>query len=505
MRCYHQCMAKSMLASRAGAPARTGPPSHVVPPKGALKKTPSGLDGLDEITSGGLPHGRPTLVYGGPGCGKTLLGLQFLVAGAEAHGEPGVFLAFEESVEDLKRNVRSLGFDLGDLIERRLLVIEHARIDPVREIGQGDYDLEALFMRLARAIDGLQAKRVVIDSLEVLIHRDSDRGALRDSFHRLFRWLANRGVTSIVTAEEGENRRSRHAFEDYVADCVIHLDHLVREHLSTRTLRVVKYRGSAHGTNEYPFLIEGSGLHLLPGPSSALDHKVTSERVSSGVPPLDLMLGGQGYYRGTTVVISGTPGSGKSSLAASYAASSCRRGERVLAFTYEESPEQIVRNMASIGIDLHHWFDRGALHFVAVRRSMYSVDVHLAMMLKAVRDIEPASVVVDPISNLIRDGSGLEAQAVAVRLLDAFKMRGITTLLTHPTSDVDAGAAGALAISSIVDTWIVLETLRSGSERRRTIYIRKSRGMAHSNDIRPLQLTGQGITIADGPRGAVTV
>lgn len=465
-------------------------------PKNALKKAPSGIDGFDDITMGGLPKGRPTLIYGGPGCGKTLWGLQFLTVGAAAHGEPGVFLAFEETVDDLKRNVRSLGFDLGDLMTRQLLAVEHARIEP-KEIGQGAYDLDALFMRLARAIDAIQAKRVVLDSLEVLLHRTSDRAALRDAFHRLFRWLANRGVTSIVTAEEGDHGRSRHGFEEYIADCVIRLDHRVRHQQSTRTMRVVKYRGSSHGTNEYPFLIDVGGIHVVPLTSTGLRHMVTVERVSTGVARLDTMLDGRGFYRGSTVLVSGTPGSGKSSLTAHYVVAACARGERVLIFTYEESPEQIVRNMRSIGLDLERWTAEGRLRFLAARPSMYGLEMHLAVVLKAVQDFHPQSVVVDPISNLIRAGHANEAHAVVVRLIDALKTSGITTVLTHPTEDAESVGHTDLAISSIIDTWILLQTLPTGGERNRLLYILKSRGMPHSNQIREFLIDGRGITLVD--------
>ena len=501
-------MAKPSSAVRRPPAAAASPLTHSpATAKKLLKKAPSGIDGFDEITTGGLPRGRPTLVYGGPGCGKTLLGLQFLTIGAEKYGEPGVFLAFEETVDDLKRNVRSLGFDLADLMSRQLLTIEHARIEPAREIGQGDYDLDALFMRLARAIDTAQAKRIVIDSLGVLLHHEPDRAAIRDAFHRLFRWLANRGVTSVVTAEEGENGHSRHGFEEYIADCVVHLDHRIRSQLSTRTLRVVKYRGSSHGTNEYPFLIDEGGVHVLPVTSIGLDHTVTSERVSSGIARLDHMLGGAGFYRGTTVLVSGTPGSGKSSLAAHYITAACARGERVLAFTYEESPDQVIRNMASIGLDLRRWVDDGLLRFIAARPSMYGLEMHLAVMLKAIDSFAPHSVIIDPISNLVRAGTGTDAQTVVVRLLDLLKTRGITAILTHPTNDAEHVGRTDLAVSSIIDSWILMQTLPTGGERNRTLYILKSRGMAHSNQIREFLMTSTGISLVDvytGPDGVLT-
>jgi circadian clock protein KaiC len=436
-----------------------------------------------------------------------LFGIQFLARGGRDYDEPGVFLSFEESVDEHKQNVRSLGYDLGDLIARKLLVIEHAAIDPAREIGPGEYDLDALCMRLARAIDAAKAKRVVVDSLETIIHNERDRTAVRHSFERLFRWLKNRAVTSIVTAELGHDGRTKNGFEDYIADCVIRLEHRATQQISTRTLRVIKYRGSPHGTNEYPFLIDEAGIQVLPLTSAGLKHQVSSERVSTGVQRLDTMFGGRGFYRGTTVMISGTPGSGKSSLAAHYADAACRRGERVLMFTYEESPEQVIRNMGSLGMDLKHWIDAKLLRFVAARPSTYGLEMHLAVILKAVTQLAPQSVIVDPISNLVRAGNDTEAHATVVRLIDTLKASGITTLLTHPTADPSIAGHTDLAISSIIDTWILVQSLQSGGERNRTLYVLKSRGMSHSNQVREFVITSSGVELIDvyaGPEGVLT-
>jgi circadian clock protein KaiC len=494
-------------ATRAPRPAPHTKPAQITGRrKGSLDKAASGLEGLDEITLGGLPRGRPTLVYGGPGCGKTLFGIQFLARGAAQHHEPGVFLAFEESIDDVKQNAQALGYDFRALIDQKLLALEHAVIDPAREIGHGEYDLDALFMRLARAVDSLSAKRLVLDSPEVLIRQDADKAAIKESSERLFRWLRNRGVTSIVTAAEG-NGGSRHGFEEYIADCVVRLDHRLDQQVSTRTLRVIKYRGSAHGTNEYPFLIDQSGIRVLPVTSIGLNHQVSTERVSTGVSRLDTMLGGAGFFRGTTVMLSGTPGSGKSSLAAHYTDAACRRGERVLAFTYEESPRQITRNMKSIGLDLERWESQGLLRFIAARPSMYGLEMHLAIMLGAIAEFDPQSVIIDPISNLVRAGREREAQTMVVRLIDALKTRGITTILTHPTSGLPSADHTDLAISSIIDTWMFVQNLQNGGERNRALYILKSRGMAHSSQIREFVITGEGIELIDvytGPDGVLT-
>ena len=494
-------------STRAPRPvSRTKPPQITGRRKGIIDKAPSGLEGLDEIMLGGLPRGRPTLVYGGPGCGKTLFGIQFLARGAVEHNEPGVFLGFEESIDDVKQNAQALGYDLNALTDQKLLAVEHAVVDPVREIGHGEYDLDALFMRLARAIDSLNAKRLVLDALEVIILQDADKAAIKESSERLFRWLRNRGVTSIVTAAEGHGG-TRHRLEEYIADCVVRLDHRVDLQMSTRTLRVVKYRGSAHGTNEYPFLIDQSGIRVLPITSIGLDHDVSSERVPTGVPRLDTMLGGMGFYRGTTIMISGTPGSGKSSLAAHYIDAACQRGERVVAFPHEEAPRQIIRNMQSIGIDLERWESQGLLRFVAARPSTYGLEMHLAIMLGAIAEFDPQSVLIDPISNLIRAGREREAHMMVVRLIDTLKTKGITTILTHPTLDLPAVDHTDLAVSSIIDTWIFVQNSQAGGERNRTLYVLKSRGMAHSNQVREFVITDRGITLIDvytGPDGVLT-
>jgi circadian clock protein KaiC len=485
-------MDEASPGTRSGLPVKQQFPRLAKP---SLDKVPSGIDGLDVITFGGLPKGRPTLVYGGPGCGKTLFSTQFLARAATVFGDPGVFLSFEETIDEHKQNVKSLGYDLAGLIKRNLLTFEHALIEPAREIGRGEYDLDALFMRLARAVDQAKARRVVIDALEIVIHQERDRAAVRQSFERLFRWLKNRHITSIITAEDDGHGRSRHGFEDYIADCVVHLDHRVTQHLSTRTLRVVKYRGSMHGTNEYPFLIDDDGLHVVPLTAVGLQHPATTERVSSGVPRLDAMLEGKGLYRGATVMVSGTPGAGKSSVVAHYVDAACARGERVLVFTFEESPEQVMRNMASIGLDLRQWVTAARLQFVAVRPSMYGLEMHLAVMLKAIARFDPQSVVIDPISNLARAGNEAEAHATVIRLVDTLKTKGVTTLLTHATADVSMTGPTELTIASIVDTWILLQTVEADGERRRQLFVLKSRGMAHSNQVREFTIGGSGIEL----------
>jgi len=462
----------------------------------SLRKTATGIKGLDEITGGGLPTGRPTLVCGSAGCGKTLFASEFLVHGARRYGEPGVFITFEETPEDLAKNVCSLGFDLNELCEQNLIVVDHIRIERSEIEEAGDFDLEGLFVRLGLAIDSIGAKRVVLDTLEALFSGFSNHAVLRAELRRLFLWLKDRGVTAVITAERGEGQLTRQGLEEYVSDCVILLDHRVQDQLTTRRLRIVKYRGSAHATNEFPFLITEDGISVIPITSLGLRHEASDERFSTGSDDLDALLGGHGFYRGTSILVSGTAGTGKTSLACSIVAAACRRGERCVYFAFEESPQQITRNMRSIGLDLSTCVDSGQLHFFADRPSFYGLEMHLAMMHKIVDELRPTFVVVDPISSLLTSGSRSEAEAMFVRLIDFLKSRGVTAYMTA------LAAAGHweqtdLGVSSIVDTWIWLRDIESGGERNRGIYILKSRGMAHSNQIREFLLTRDGIELQD--------
>jgi circadian clock protein KaiC len=473
-----------------------------------LAKAPTGIRGLDEITGGGLPRGRPTLICGSAGCGKTLFGMEFLVKGAVDFGEPGVFLAFEESEAELAQNVRSLGFDLDRLVEEGQIVVDYVHVDRAEIEENGEYDLEGLFIRLGLAIDSIGARRVVLDTLETLFGGLSDQAILRAELRRLFRWLKDRGVTAIITAERGDGTLTRQGLEEYVSDCVILLDHRVHGQISTRRLRVVKYRGTRHGTNEYPFLIDEDGITVLPVTSLGLQHEASEERVSSGVDRLDAMLGGRGYYRGSSILVSGTSGTGKTSLAAHFADAACRRGERCLYFAFEESQSQAVRNARSIGLDLRPWIEGGLLRFHATRPTFHGLEMHLATMLRLVRDVRPRVVVVDPISNMLAAGTSDEAQAMLLRLVDALKDQQITALFTNLSSAGEASLEQTdMGVSSIVDTWILLRDIELGGERNRGMYVLKSRGMAHSNQIREFLLTDRGIELRDvyvGPEGVLT-
>ena len=468
-----------------------------------LSKARTGIAGLDEVTDGGLPRARTTLLCGGAGCGKTLMSLQFLVRGALDDGEPGAFIAFEESPAELAQNVASLGWDLADLQERGLLALDHVRVAASDIQETGEWDLDGLFIRLGLAIDSVAAKRVVLDTVEALFGALGNEAILRRELRRLFRWLNDRGVTAIVTGERGEQTLTRHGLEEYVSDCVIVLDHRVHEQISTRRLRVVKYRGSHHGPDEYPFLIDREGFSVLPVSSMGLDHGASRERVSTGVSQLDAMLEGGGFYRGTSVLLSGTPGSGKTTLGARFLEAGCERGERGLLFAFEESPAQIVRNMGSVAIDLQRQIDRGLLQIVAARPAAYGLETHLARVRQAVNRFEPSSVVIDPLSSL--GGDDYELQSVLSRLIDEFKSRAITALMTTLIRSSFEERAG-LGVSSVIDTWIDVSNLELDGERNRGVNVLKSRGMGHSNQVREFLITSDGIDIRDvyaGERGVL--
>ncbi len=472
-----------------------------------LPKAPTGIQGLDEITAGGFPRGRPTLVCGGAGCGKTLLAMEFLVRGAVQYNEPGVFMAFEENVEELTQNVRSLGFDLDQLRKKKKLVFDFVRVERSEIDETGDYDLEGLFLRLGSAIDAIGAKRVVLDTIEALFSGLQNEGILRAELRRLFRWLKDRGVTTVITGERGDGALSRRGLEEYVSDCVILLDHRVTDQISSRRMRIVKYRGATHGTNEYPFLIGESGFSVLPVTSLGLKHTVTDERISSGVARLDMMLGGKGFYRGSTVLVSGTAGSGKSSLAAQFVDAACRCDERCLCFAFEESPSQIVRNMRSIGLNLDKWVKKGLLQFQSMRATFCGLETHLATMHQWVNEFRPKAVVLDPVSSLIQAGKARDANIMLMRLVDFLKSGGITTFFTSLTAGGSALEKTDVDISSLVDTWLLVRDIELGGERNRAMYVLKSRGMAHSNQIREFLLTDHGIDLLDayvGPEGVLT-
>ena len=460
-----------------------------------LEKVATGIKGLDEVTYGGLPRGRPTLVCGSAGCGKTLLAVEFLVRGAMTFNEPGVLMVFEETADEIVRNVSSLGFDLDSLIEQKKLAVDYVHIERSEIEETGEYDLEGLFIRLGHAIDSIGAKRVVLDTIEVLFSGLTDSSMLRAEIRRLFRWLKDKGVTAIVTGERGGKTLTRHGLEEYVSDCVILLDHRVMEQVSTRRLRIVKYRGSTHGTNEFPFLIDRDGISVIPITSAEMDHPASGQRVSSGIAGLDQMMGGKGFFRGSSILISGTAGSGKTSVAAHFAKACAERGERCLYFSFEESPNQLMRNLKSIGLDLKHWVDQGKLSVHASRPTKYGLEMHLALIHKLTSETRPQAVVIDPVSNFIASGTSTEAGVMLVRTIDLFKREGITSLFTNLTSGGGNPESSDVGVSSIIDTWIILRDVERGRERSSAIYVLKSRGMPHSKEIREFRLADHGIEI----------
>jgi circadian clock protein KaiC len=460
-----------------------------------LEKTPTGIPGFDEISEGGLPKGRTTIVCGSAGCGKTMFGIEFLVRGALQYDEPGVLMAFEETPEDIARNVASLGFDIQDLAEKKKLFLDYISVEPHEIQESGDYDLEGLFIRLQSAVDAVGAKRVMFDTLEALFSGFSNPGILRAEFRRLFRWLKDRGLTTVITAERGGGTLTRHGLEEYVSDCVILLDHRIKDQISARRLRIVKYRGTKHGADEYPFLIDERGMSILPLTSLQLQHTVSSERISSGVPDLDEMLEGKGYYRGSSVLVTGTAGSGKTTLAASFVDAACRRGERCLFIDFEESRDQVARNMNSVGIDLDQWTKKGLLTHEAWRPTQFGIEMHLLRIHKFIEKVKPQCVVIDPITNLLNGSSDTEVYSMLMRLMDFLKVSGITALFVSLTSGGAELEQTSVGISSISDTWILLRDLELNGERNRCLYVLKSRGMAHSNQLREFVITGHGIRL----------
>ncbi len=466
-----------------------------------LEKCPTGILGLDDITDGGFPKGRPTLICGGAGSGKTLIAMEFLARGALDHGEPGVYITFEERKDDLVKNFASLGLDLEELIRKKKLIIDQIQINPADITETGEFDLEGLFIRLGDHIDTIGAKRIALDTIEVLFSVFPNADLIRSELQRLFLWIKERGITAIVTGEQGEKTLTRFGLEEYVADCVITLDNRMVNQISTRRIRVVKYRGSKHGTDEYPFLISEVGITVLPITSLSLTHTASTERVSTGIGRLDTMLSGKGFYRGSSVLITGEAGTGKSSLISAFIDAGCQRKERCLYFAFEESQSQIIRNMRSIGFDLQQRVDDGLLRFHAIRPTAFGLEMHLAIMTKLIQEFEPQIVVIDPISNLFSIGDEIQVRSMLMRMIDQLKSKNITSLYTNLTSEQAFSQFGVEStlnhVSSLMDSWIALKTIEGNGERNRALYILKSRGMAHSNQVREFVLSDSGIQLLD--------
>jgi len=461
-------------------------------------KCPTGIKGFDEITEGGLPKNRTTLISGSAGSGKTLLGIDFLINGAINYNEPGIFMSFEETEDELYEDVDSLNLDLQGLVSQKQILIEYVLLDRRDIQEKGDFNLEGLFIRLDHAIDSIGAKRVVLDSIESLFAGLTDAGILRLEIKRLFRWLKEKQVTAIITGEPGQGSYTRHGLEEYISDCVILLDNRVREQIATRRIRVMKYRGSKHGTNEYPFVIDNDGLSVIPITSAGLDQPGTNKRVSTGIPSLDKMFKGSGYTRGSTVLASGTAGTGKTSLAAAFAIECCKRGERCLFLSYEESSGQLIQNMSSIGFHFEPLIKTGLLKIVSTRPSFFGLEMHLLDLYKIIADFKPKSVVIDPLTSLIGQGNPLEIQSMLTRMIDVLKSKGITGFFTSlVSSTAQNDTSGEIGVSSLIDTWIVVRELEEdeGKRRIRGLYIVKSRGMGHSSDVHKLILSDNGIDL----------
>ena len=463
----------------------------------SIEKSLTGISGFDEITGGGLPTGRPTLVCGSAGCGKTLFAMEFIVNGATRFDEPGVFISFEEKESELAANMAPLGWDLNQLVQEKKIHLDYIHIEKSEIEETGTFSLDGLFIRIEAAVRAVHAKRIAIDTIEVLFSGFTNASVLRAEIRRLFRWLKEKGLTAVITGEQGERTFTRHGLEAYISDCVVFLDHQVRDQVATRRVRIVKYRGTAHGTNEYPFLLTETGLVVFPITALEMDYPVSTQRIPTGVARLDTMLGGQGYYRGASILVSGTAGTGKSSLGASFAQAACARGERVLYFSFEEAPQQIIRNMGSIGIDLHTPMQKGLLQFRSVRSTSFGLEIHLSLMLKRIDESAPSVIVVDPISNLNGVASNREVKEMLTRLIDYTKMKSITTLFTDLALAGELNHTTQVVISSLMDTWILLRDIEWNGERNRGLCVLKSRGMEHSNQIREMRISSAGITLDD--------
>ncbi len=463
-----------------------------------LHKCPTGIKGFDQITEGGIPQNRTTLLCGRAGTGKTLWGLDFLVKGATTYKEPGVFLSFEETEEELYKDVASIHLDLKGLVSQKKIQLEHVVLER-RDIQASDFNLEGILIRLEHAIASIGAKRVVIDSIESLFAGLTDVGILRLEIKRLFRWLKDKHVTTIITGEPGPDSYTRHGLEEYISDCIVFLDNRVNEQLSIRRIRIIKYRGSNHGTNEYPFVIDKDGLSVIPITSAGLDQPGTNKRISTGIPSLDKLFQGGGYTQGSTILASGTAGTGKSSLATAFAVERCKRGERCLFLSYEESSGQLIQNMSSIGFQLAPFVKKGLLKIVSTRPSFFGLEMHLLDLYKLIAEFKPQSVVIDPLTSLIAEGSQREIQSMVTRMIDLLKSKGITGFFTSLVSSTAQNyTSGEVGVSSLIDTWIVVRELEedAGKRRLRGIYIVKSRGMGHSSDVHKLILSDDGIDLA---------
>jgi circadian clock protein KaiC len=473
--------------------------------KSEIPKAKTGIEGFDDITKGGLPSGRPTLIVGGPGSGKTLFAMEFLVNGARTFNEPGVFFSFEESEEELVHNVTSLGFDVRSLESKKMLSIDYVKVEAAEIVETGEYDLEGLFVRLGYAIDSIGAKRVVLDTIESIFSAFGNTLIIRSELHRLFQFLKDKGVTAVITGEKGDGTLTRNGLEEYVSDAVVVLDNRIIGNIATRRLRIIKYRGSSHGSNEYPFLIDEGGFSVLPISSLGLEAKATKERISTGIPDLDAMMEGKGYYKGSSILITGQAGTGKSSFGAEFIRSVCEKGKKALLVTFEESPSQIIRNMRSIGIDLQPFVDKGLLRIYADRPTSYGLEMHLVTLLKVVNEFKPEAAVLDPISSLMTIGDDVEVRSTLVRMVDLLKMKGVTSLFTDLKNAERPNQSSM--VSSLVDAWILLEDVEANGENNRILRLVKSRGMAHSNQIREFHITSKGIDLIPpyiGPSGVLT-
>ena len=463
-----------------------------------MPKAPAGIAGFDEITGGGLPRGRTTLLVGGPGSGKTVLALQFLVHGARRCKEPGIFVAFEESAGRIVANAEPFGWNLGELQPGKLFIME---AQPTADLVQsGSFDLGGMLAALDAQASAMGAKRIVFDELDIVLNLLPDATLRRREVHRLHEWLLAHALTGVITSKDGgtsDARAEDFGFMQFMVDCAVILNHRVVLGVSQRNLRVMKYRGSSFDENETAFVIGASGLEVaITRLFGAVNNKVTNERVSSGVARLDTMLGG-GYYRGTSVLITGLPGTAKSTLSGAFAEAACQRGESTLFMSLDSEGAQMIRNLESVGIRIARFVKNGTLRMIYGRTITGSAETFLAGIKMLARDHKVRCIVIDPISALTRAGNELTARSAVERLVDWSRAHRITLICTSQLDDAATQATSPLEISTIADTWIHLNYLVQAGERNRGLSIVKSRGTAHSNQVRELILSDGGVTLSD--------
>ena len=467
----------------------------------------TGVKGLDDVLGGGIPQGHAMLLVGKPGTGKSILSMEYLLHGIELHKENGVYISFEESEKQIISNAASFGWKFEEMVKKNKLAISYIDMQPEQMRTVGDYDLSALILRVKGAIKKVNARRVVIDGINNLLSTFDDERIIRSDLLRLIREIKEVNATIFITGERGHDSWSKMGFEEYLADGLMHLDNRTDGNYQTREIQVVKCRGINHYTGKSPFIINSEGMSIRPLITADFDYKVLKSRVSTGIADIDNMLGGKGLYRGSTVYITGPSGAGKTSISSSFANGACSRGERALFLAFEESSDQIIRNMKSIGLSLDKWVNEKLLYFYTARATTNSLEGHLDNIMTMVREVEPTCVVLDPISAFRPIANENETKLMLIRLNDYLRARKITTVFTALSSDGEYSEHADVQLSSIADTWIVVRIMDYKGERNNVMQLMKSRGMSHSRQMKEMYFTGNGLKLQNvyqGPEGVLT-